>query len=41
MSKPGRYGIEKALSWIHWRPAYRQQETAARRNIERALEKLR
>ena len=22
MSKPGRYGIEKVLSWIHWRPAY-------------------
>ena len=22
MSKPGRYGIEKALSWIRWRPAY-------------------
>lgn len=22
MSKPGRYGIEKALSWILWRPAY-------------------
>lgn len=22
MSKPGEYGIEKALSWIRWRPAY-------------------
>jgi len=22
VSKPGRYGIETILSWIHWRPAY-------------------
>ena len=22
MSKPGEYGIESALSWLHWRPAY-------------------